>query len=156
MGSPQITVGAVIELDLQNGYYAYGRILEGADYGIYDYYSTQQIKSLDLDAVINSPFIFIIAVYNHAINSRRWIKIGKVPSSSLAQQPLKFIQDALNPKQFSLYDPITGSIKPASKHECTGLECASVWEPEHVEERICDHYAGRPNKYRQRDLAIIE
>ncbi|WP_073288628.1 Imm26 family immunity protein [Hymenobacter psychrotolerans] len=155
MGSPQISVGAVIEIDLRNGYYAYGKILAGADYGIYDSYTTQRIQSVK--EVIGKPFIFIVAVNNYAINGRRWLKIGKDTSTATEQNhPLKFIQDPLKLERFELYDPVMGTIKPASKQDCAGLERCSVWAPEHVEERIVDYYAGRPNKYRQMDLDILK
>ena len=34
---------------------------------------------------------------------------------------------------------------PASPSEIEGLECAAMWEPHHVEERLRDHFAGVPN-----------
>ena len=34
---------------------------------------------------------------------------------------------------------------PASPSEIEGLECAAMWEPHHVEERLRDHFAGIPN-----------
>ena len=155
MGSPQITVGAVIEIDLKDGQYAYGRILAGADYGIYDFQASQRIASVE--EVIHRPFLFIVAVYNEAINSRRWVKIGKAPLvPALPPHPLKFIQDALHPERFELYEPLTGTIIPALKHECKGLERCSAWAPEQVEARIRDHYAGRPNPTRERDLAVFD
>lgn len=60
---------------------------------------------------------------------------------------MKFIQDVLNPEKFELYDPNNGEIIPATKEQIQGLECAAVWEAEHVESRIIDYYEGRPNKW---------
>jgi hypothetical protein len=155
MGSPQIKLGAVIEIDLENGHFAYGRILGGADYGIYDLYTPQRIT--DIEQIIQRPIIFIVAVYNYAINSRRWVKIGKAPlSPSLQELPFKFIQDALHPDRFELYNPISGAITPALKEECKGLERCAVWSPEHVEERIHDHHVGRPNKWLKEDRELFQ
>jgi hypothetical protein len=60
---------------------------------------------------------------------------------------MEFIQNTLDPSKFSLYDPNTGEMTPATKEQCIGLECAAVWEAEHVVDRINDHYAGRKNKW---------
>ncbi|GAB2470754.1 hypothetical protein GCM10011375_38620 [Hymenobacter qilianensis] len=104
---------------MKDGQYAYGRILAGADYGIYDFQASQRIESVE--AVINRPFLFIVAVSNEAISSRRWVKIGKAPLvPALLPHPLKFMQDGLQPDRFSLYEPLTGTITPALKHECQG------------------------------------
>lgn len=38
----------------------------------------------------------------------------------------------------------------ASKDEIKDLERAATWEPEHVEERLADHFVGRPNVWVER------
>lgn len=40
-----------------------------------------------------------------------------------------------------------GGEEPASRQELEGLEVAAVWDPEHVEDRLRDHFSGRPNKW---------
>jgi hypothetical protein len=35
----------------------------------------------------------------------------------------------------------------ATRAACAGLERAEVWDPEHVEDRLRDHRAGRANKW---------
>lgn len=131
---------------MQNGYHTYGRILENGCYAFYDGLERKEIN--DLQDLAKRKILFIIAVYNSAINSGRWIKIGKLPlDDELKNLPLNFIKDALDPEYFKIYNPNTGIIRPAEKMECSGLECAAVWEAEHVEERILDHYAGKPNKW---------
>jgi hypothetical protein len=44
---------------------------------------------------------------------------------------------------------LLGDIRPAKRKECVGLECCAVWDPEHVEDRLKDHFAGIPNKWVQ-------
>jgi len=44
---------------------------------------------------------------------------------------------------FQIY--LAGHIRQASRAECEGLERCAVWEPEHVEDRLRDHFAGKPN-----------
>ena len=155
MSSPQRTVGAVLEIDLHDGHFAYGRILGGADYGVYNLYSPQQLT--DIKQIIQRPMLFIVAVYNSAVNSSRWIKIGKASlPPALQELPFKFIQDALHPDRFELYNSITGEITPTLKAACKGLERCAVWSPEHVEERIRDHHAGRLNKYVKEDRELFQ
>ncbi|MVN79331.1 hypothetical protein GO988_23620 [Hymenobacter sp. HMF4947] len=155
MGSPQITIGAVLEIDLEDGYFAYARILGGANYGIYDLYTPERI--LDIAQIIHRPIMFIVAVYNQAVNAKRWVKIGKSPLPvSLQELPFKFIQDGLDPESFRLYNPISGAMTPALKEECRDLERCAVWSPEQVEERIRDHHAGRLNRYLKDDRELFD
>ena len=72
--------------------------------------------------------------------------VGNGPlENELRTPPPRFIQDALRPDQFRIYE--NGKIRSATKEECLGLEREAVWDPEHVEERIRDHYAGRKNRW---------
>lgn len=131
-------------IPLSTGKYGYARILDNASYAVYDLV-TEKVEN-DLHSIAEKPVLFIIAVYDYAVTSGRWEKLGKLPlEENLLVLPMKFIQDALQPDSYSLYDSNTGEIRDASKEECVGLERAAVWEPEHVESRIVDHYAGRSN-----------
>ena len=58
---------------------------------------------------------------------------------------MKFIQDILNPKNFKFYNPNTGEITPANREDLKGLECAAIWEANHVEDRLRDHFLDKPN-----------
>ena len=60
-----------------------------------------------------------------------------------AHLPLKFIQDPIDETRFSIYE--NGAIPAATREQCRGLERASIWEPEHVEDRLRAHYAGNVN-----------
>ncbi len=138
--------GAFIEIALPNGKFSYGRILPKAGYAFYNIYSDSKIS--DINKIKNSKVLFILGVYKHAITKNRWKIIGNSElESELNKMPLEFIQDQLDPTQFEIYDPNTGEIKPATKAECLGLECAAVWEPEHVEDRIIDYFENRPNRW---------
>ena len=83
---------------------------------------------------------------DYAVKRGRWNVVGYLPlEAALQNNPPKFIQDRIQPELFSIYK--NGSIQPATRDECAGLECAAVWDPEQVEDRLRDHYAGRPNKW---------
>lgn len=57
-------------------------------------------------------------------------------------------------------DPMSGALSiywekpdgswgedPATRAQCAGLERTAVWDPEHLEDRLRDHRAGRPNRW---------
>lgn len=82
---------------------------------------------------------------NRTVKTGQWPVVGRAPLDKGFTLPLQFIQDPLNKNSFSIYD--NGQIRRATRQECIGLERAAVWEPEHVEERLRDHYAGCRNKW---------
>jgi hypothetical protein len=140
----QRTLGAIVKVDLGNGYHSYARILDKSNFAFYDIMTNEEI--LDFEVIISKPILFIIAVYDDVITKGHWLKIGKLPlDKSLLNLPFKFIQDMQNPEHVELYNPNSGEIRKASKKEIEGLECAAVWEANHVEERIRDHFAGKQN-----------
>jgi hypothetical protein len=54
--------------------------------------------------------------------------------------------DVLDPDHYQIIDD-EGNIRDATREETEGLEPAAVWEPEHIADRLEDHYAGRPNRW---------
>lgn len=149
MKRQQRTIGAIVNIPLENRNHTYGRILGEASFAIYDCITTDKIKQLE--AITSCPILFIVAVYNDVITEGRWEKTGFVPlEQTLQKLPPKYIRDAINPDTFRIYE--NGQMRPASKEECIGLEVASVWEPNQVEERINDHYAGRTNIKLEKDI----
>ncbi|NVO33403.1 immunity 26/phosphotriesterase HocA family protein [Hymenobacter lapidiphilus] len=140
----QRTVGAIVEIPLEAGKKAYGRILGEASFAFYDYVNDGE--PVVLADLVAKPILFIVAVYSDAVTQGRWQKIGRLPlEPTLQTLPLKFIQDALDETRFKVYD--NGVIRPATREACVGLERVAVWEPEHVESRLSDHYKGQPNEW---------
>lgn len=136
-------VGSVVRIDLGDGFHSYARVLEE---GLFAFYDSRTEKDLLLDEIISRPVLFIVPVMGYAVSRRHWKVIGTAPlDSALMNPPPRFMQDALNLKEFSLYEK--GEIRPATMEECIGLECEAVWDPSHVEDRIRDHYLGRANKW---------
>lgn len=137
------TLGSIVKIDLPDSTFILAQILDDG-LAFFDYKSDHLPSNLDF--LIDTPILFILSVYNDAITQGRWLKVGKLPiRQDLQTQPLKFIQDALQPEKFELYNPNDGSIVSATKEQCKGLEAAAVWEAEHVESRIIDYYNKVPN-----------
>lgn len=139
MKRQQRTVGAVIAIPLPNGFYSYGRILKHGDFAFYNFSSNG--ISVDYGQVIQSKILFIRAVFDDIITRGRWMKVYRAPiESELDNLPNKYIEDALAPGNYSIYNPNTGVITPATKKECEGLEVAAVWQAWQIEEQLMDQF----------------
>lgn len=137
------TLGSIVQIDLNDGYYSYAQILkEGLAF--FEFRSKGELK--DMNLLVEKPVLFIISVFRDVISKGKWLKVGKLPlKEGLKTLPFQFIQDSIDPKNFELYNPNTGEITPSTREEVKGLECAAVWEAEHVEDRLRDYYNGKPN-----------
>jgi hypothetical protein len=144
------TVGSIVAIPLGDGRFAFGRLLREPlveFFGVLG--SDAQCEPADLQP---GDVIFTIWVMNSAITSGRWMKVGRLALSD---------EEQLRLHRFSKKDALTGSLtiystdpatnvpteRPATVEECSPLERAAVWSAEHVEDRLRDHFAGRPNKW---------
>ena len=146
------TIGSIVELILENGKYAYAQLLENGT-AFFDYLAPTSLK--DFSVLEGRGILFIVAIYKDVITHGHWLKVGKLPiRKELEILPLKFIQDAIHPDQFELYDPNSGKTTSVSKEECRGLERASVWDQHHIEDRIRDYYEGNPCLWLKKDYEL--
>jgi hypothetical protein len=138
------TSGAVLEVPLGGGTRAYAQMLESPEYAFFDAAGASPISP---EAAVERPVLFRLWVMARAHTQGRWRKIGTAPiSAALRQKMPRFKQDPLNPDSLSITHGGTAE-RPASRDECRVLERAAVWDPEHVEDRLRDWLAGRPNKW---------
>ena len=143
MKRQQRTVGSIIKINLDDNTHSYGIVLEKASIAVFNIKTNNELTVSD---ILKEDILFFVAVYNSAITSGRWQKITKVPlKERFKTLPLAFVQDSINPENFEIYDPNTGVMAKATKEQCLTLDCASVWEAEHVESRIQDHFNGKEN-----------
>jgi len=143
MKSQKRVVGDMVRIDLGEGIHSYARVLDKDLYAFYDC-RAQEDPSIALIAA--NHILFKVAVMRYAITRGHWKVIGHAPlEAALLKPPLQFMQDILRPDQFSIYE--NGKMRSATREECLGLERVAAWDPEHVEDRLRDHYAGRPNKW---------
>ncbi len=99
-----------------------------------------------IEEIVEDPIAFQICVMKYAVGKQYWTVIGNtdVPSEVMsADRFFKFDQIA---RKFSIYEA-GGTETPATFSDVADLECAAVWDPEHVESRLEDHYAGIENKW---------
>lgn len=139
--------GQFVRIDLGDGSYTLARVLT---FPLVAFHGQRYPSAIapDIDEVGRTPVIFTLLVMRHAITSGRWPVIGRRPlSPDLLAPPPFFKQDLISGK-LSIYQEVPELAplyeRPATLLEVQGLECCAVWEPEHVEDRLRDHFAGRP------------
>lgn len=142
MKSKKRKVGDLVKIPLGDGMHTYAHVLQEASFAVYD---CRVADELAVEQVVGRPVLFFVAVMDHALKKGRWTIVGHSPLDDRLRRPPTFIQDPLNKNSFSIYE--NGQIKPSTREQCVGLERMAVWEPEHVEERIRDQYAGHNNKW---------
>ena len=136
-------MGDFVKIKLDEKQHTYARVLAGPLFAFYDALTD---KELSLEQIKARPTLFKIWVMNRAVTTSRWEIVGNAPlEKELLEEPYFFKKDALNPQKLSLYHE--GKERPATLEECKNLECAAVWDAEHVEDRLRDHYAGKSNKW---------
>jgi hypothetical protein len=151
----RITIGAILQINIENDYYTYAQILGKSAYAFFDYKTKEPLK--DLYILLDKPVLFITNVYDDVVTKGHWLKVGKIElRSDLLEIPMQFIQDAQHPDRFEFYNPNTGDITPATKQEIKGLERAAVWEASHIQDRIRDHYNGVPCAWLKDDIQLFK
>ena len=135
-------VGDILRIRLDDGGFSFARVLEEPLMAFYDLKSD---STPSLSEIVDKPIIFFIWVMSRAVKTGRWEVIGNVALDHELELPPKFFnQDALDKKFTIIYND---DESPATREECENLERAAVWDPEHVEDRLCDHYVGVPNMW---------
>lgn len=98
--------------------------------------------------VKDQSVLFKLPVFDTAVKSGRWTVIGKVDPTVLCglDRVVFFKQDKIS-GSLSAYEPLTNTERQISFEEAEQLECAAVWAPEQVEDRLRDYLHCIPNKW---------
>ena len=136
--------GAVVKVALGEGVCGFGQLLKFPEYAFFDLRALDDVQATD---VVSRPVLFRIWVMKSAHSTGRWPKIGVAKvSDALSRTVYRFNQDPIDPTKIRLTkDGTDGPL--VSVAECHGLERAAVWDAQHVEDRLRDQFAGRPNKW---------
>jgi hypothetical protein len=93
--------------------------------------------------------MFVLLVERSAYAGGGWgEQLGSLKVSSLPPIPRFFWQSPVNRNECKIVEPIKHRIN-ATPAECVGLEPEAVWAMSHIQARILDTYAGRPNAFLQ-------
>lgn len=133
-------VGDIVEIPLGDGSFAYGQVLKEPLVAFFDARSNVR---LSVDEILARPVLFAVWVMRYAITHGDFEIIDHADvADEIDQSPKFFKWDNISRRLYVTYD---GSQDiPADREDVDGLECAAAWEPEHVIERLNDHFASRP------------
>ncbi len=134
--------GSVFEVILDDGALSYGIVIE---FPLVAFFDLRASGRPSLEDILSSEVLFRIWVMRSALGRSGWPVMGytSVPPQ-LTGTPSFYKFDSIA-RKFSLYS--NGVETPATREQCLPLECASVWSASHVEARLADHFAGRPNRW---------
>ncbi|WP_088184356.1 immunity 26/phosphotriesterase HocA family protein [Sphingobium sp. Z007] len=139
--------GDLLAIDLEDGRRSYAHVAAEPLIVFFEGCFTDNLTSEEIGGL---PILCRLWVANHAITKGRWSIVGRAALAPENQEePFFYKQDAITGR-LSLYHSSfaqTNWERAASLAECEALECAAVWEPEHVEDRLRNHYDGKPNKW---------
>jgi hypothetical protein len=134
--------GTFLAIPLADGSVGYGRVLVAPYLACYRYRTPT--RSTDLDALEAAAVLFIVAVEQPYAD--RWPAVGRRELTGPVAEPVvRFIQDPLDPARCVIFDS-AGGRRNAEPQDCVGLERAAVWRPDQIEQRLLDHFLGRPNQ----------
>jgi hypothetical protein len=138
--------GSLLRIDLEDGMDAFARVLADAQVALYAVRVPHGAPVLPSD-VYNAEVLVKLTVMKSALVSGAWTVIDHRALEPGLRSPVEyFIKDELTGR-FSVYRSSDGRIRPGGFRECKSLEAAAVWEAVHVEDRLRDHFAGRPNAW---------
>lgn len=133
--------GDFIRIDL-DGKWAYGRVFENV-VGFYNLLSQQED---DLSFISHQDFLFKLPVMRNALDGKTWPVIGHNPIAQYEEEPVEFLSVRTNTDNAEYFGTISGSdCYPISYEKAKTLELLAVYEPEHIVERLIDHFEGRKN-----------
>jgi len=138
----QRTIGAIVKIPLENGFYSYARILED-ELAFYDIYTQKEENE---EYIIAQPILLFAAVFDNVITKGHWEKISKaipLEDSLLSENlPPKYKQDIFTKKCQLVYPD---RFEPATEEQCKDLERWSVWTAEGIEHRLEKHFVSKKN-----------
>lgn len=132
--------GALVRVDLQDGSHTYGRLRVEHVISFYDARSDDELNPTE---VVERPILFSVCVAARALSLWPEVAFYELPGSLAGYE--SFVKRDRLSGRLSTYT--AGRERPVLAGEPETLEVAAVWEPEHIVDRLIDHYAGRPNKW---------
>lgn len=138
--------GAVLRVPLPYGGPALGLMLSTRPYMAF-YAGDEAAQQAAQQADLNVSPLFVVAVHNSAYSKGGWGDVlYRIAREKLPEIPLFFRQNVMNAADCEIVDA-GGGVRKAIPDECLFLERSAVWSAEHIEARLSDYLAGRPNDF---------
>lgn len=112
----------------------------------YDYNSSDDLEK---STITKLKILFKVWVYKYVPRTENWLRIGNIASKELEIEPYFYKKDPISGQLYLYHSEFaeTNYERKATLKEIEGLEKAAVWAENHIEDRLRDHYAGRPCKW---------
>jgi hypothetical protein len=92
--------------------------------------------------------MFVVSVARGSYSTGKWGRPLRVlPPGKFIPIPRFFTQSMTSKGVCKIIDPAAGRTITVGPQDCVGLEHDAVWSSEHIESRIIDTYAERPNLF---------
>ena len=137
--------GSLLRINLGDGTDAFARVLPNSQIAVY----AHRLPHTDVPppSIFGSKPLWKLTVMKSALISGRWHVAGFRPLEPELTSPVEyFMRDQLTGR-YSVYRSSDGHIRESTFEECKMLEAAAAWEAEHIEDRLRDYFAGRPNTW---------
>lgn len=149
-GAPRVKVkrarvGDVLRIPLETGEWGYGRVMEEGRMAFYDFKSLDDAP-VDLDLVVGAPVLFYAVMMRYAFNGKTWAVVGHRPlEGPLLKKPLFLHNHSdIDAGEYLATTDWEDKI-PVDYEIAKTLEIFSIYDPVHAEQRLNDHFVGRPN-----------
>ncbi|RPJ50581.1 MAG: hypothetical protein EHM23_00195 [Acidobacteria bacterium] len=139
-GRTRLREGDVFAISLGEDLYGYCRYLTGL---LTEFFDIRSSGLSPVEEVVSANVVFTVWVSKEAFKSDKWNRIGS-REVRVKPNPVFFKQDPIT-NELCLYQDYRET--PATLAECQGLERAAVWSANHIEDRLRDHFEGRPNRW---------
>lgn len=123
-----------------DGEYAFLRIARKARFALYGF---KAATIPPLEEIEKHRILCILGGSPEAMASGHWRVIGRKPLEPALLMPVKYFRHPQGSVYVDIYKE--GEFKPYAGEDLTKLECLAAWEPRHIEERLRNHIAGRPD-----------
>lgn len=137
--------GSVFAIPIDDAQFGFGQVAEGLDVACFDYRS----KTLPAAAEIAGHRVaFRVPVADDAPTVGRWKLLGKAPLHGPLRERARYRHQPVGSDVSLVYSNRVS--RPATPtDEVEKLEVLATWFAEHIQSRLQDHFAGRPNVYVQ-------
>jgi hypothetical protein len=144
--------GSLLRISLGDGTDAFARVLPNSQVAVYAHRLAQ--SDATPPGVFESKILWKLTVMKSALTSGGWRVVDFRPLEAELSSPVEyFIRDRLT-GQYSKYRSSDGQTRESTFEECKGLEAAAAWDAKHVEDRLRDYFADRPNAWAEQLKAI--
>ena len=123
--------GSVLQFELPDGRFAYGRVLRDASVAFY----SSRTDSPRQPPLGERDYEFVVGVYDHVLRAADVLVVGDDPSLDDSDEW---------PPPYRVRDPISGAVSTyhhgafheATEEECRDLEPAAAWDRGHLLQRL--------------------